>query len=140
MTVTPSELASLALARHMEPWNWTLQFSALALLSPTLLFHSYLLLAATLILFGTGFFRLHLDDPPDNRWFRFVHQAQEWEKDWLAAPWNWYKIKRFVFAILVAAATVWALWTSEPAAIGLIVGFAVLTRLVAKNKQDGIDP
>ena len=140
MVVTPSELVALALRRHMEPWNWSFQCAALCLFCLTLLFHSYLLLAAALILLGTGFFRLGLDDPPDNRWFQFVRRALEWEKNWIAAPWNWYKIRRFGFALTVAAITVWALWTSESAAIGLIVGFAVLARVVAENRGKGIDP
>jgi hypothetical protein len=140
MIVTPSELVALALARHREPWNWTFHFAALGLLFPTLLFHSYLFLAAALILFGAGFFRLDLDVPPDNRWFRFVHRGLEWEKNWIAAPWNRHKTGRFAFALATAVITIWALWTREPAALALIVGFTVLAFVVAENKKKGIDP
>lgn len=140
MIVTPSELVGLALARHREPWNWTLHFAALWLLCPALLFHSALFLAAALILSGAGFFRLGLGAPPDNRWFRFVRRCLEWEKNWIAAPWNRHKTGRFVFALAAAVAVVWALWTREPAALALIIGFAVLARVVAENRKNGIDP
>lgn len=140
MPVTPSELASLALARHRKPWNWTFQAAALAGLCLTLLFRSYLLLAVSLILFGAGFFPLRLDEPPDNRWFRFVHRFLQWEKNWVAAPWNWHKIWRLGFAASATILIISALWIREPAALGLIVGFVVLARFVAENKADGIDP
>lgn len=140
MVVTPSALFALALARHREPWNWTLQSAGLACLFPTLFLHSYLFLAAALILFGAGFFRLGLDQPPDNRWFRFAARALEWEKNWMAAPWNRHKIGRFCFALLASACLIWALWTRELAVLTLAAGFAVLARVVAENKKNGIAP
>lgn len=140
MVVTPSELFNLALSRHRQPWNWTLQFAALGLLCLTLLFHSFLFLAAAVIFFGTGFFQLGLDDPPENGWFRFVAAGVEWEKNWVAAPWNWHKIWRFGFVLLVSAALIWALWVREPAALAIFVGFAVLARVVFENKDGGIVP
>lgn len=140
MVVTPSELAALALARHQEPWNWTFQAAGLCLLCPALFFHSFLFLAAALIFLGAGFFRLQLGPPPDNRWFRLVHNALEWEKNWLAAPWNRYKIIRFAFVIGTSIALTLALWTREAAALALLLGFAVLARVAVENKQNGIDP
>lgn len=140
MVVTPAELAELALKRHREPWNWTIQFAALPLACLTFLTHSYLLAATTLILISAGFLHLKMDEAPDNRWFRFVHAAVEWEKNWIAAPWNWYKGLRFLFFLLVSALTIWALWTHELATLGLLLGFAVLVRVVRENKQDGIEP
>ncbi|MBG0790681.1 MAG: hypothetical protein H0S80_09315 [Desulfovibrionaceae bacterium] len=140
MAVTPSELLTLALARHREPWNRTLHAASLACLCPALFLHSYLLVAAALILLGAGFFRLGLGAPPDNRWFRFTARAVEWEKNWLAAPWNWSKIWRFCFAVIAATALVWALWTGDMAALALAVGFGVLVRVAVENKKNGINP
>lgn len=140
MPISPSELSALAQARRREPWNWTSQFVALAFLCPTLFFHSSLALAATLIFFGVGFFRLELPAPPDNRWFRFVHRAIEWEKNWLAAPWSWYKSWRFGFVLLAATAVARALWTRDLAMLALIAGFGVLARVARENKKNGIDP
>ena len=140
MVVTPSELLSLALARHREPWNWTLQSAALACLCPALYFHSPLFLSATLVLFGVGFLRLEMGQPPANRWFRFVDRALVWERNWLAAPWNWPKTWRFCFVILAITAVGWALWASDLAALALAAGFGVLARVAAENKENGIDP
>ena len=82
--VTPAELFRLALLRHHQPWNWSFQFVALWLFGLTLLLHSYLLLAATFIMLGTGFFQLHLSQNLENRWFSFVERGIEWEKNWIA--------------------------------------------------------
>lgn len=140
MTITPAHLFELAIERHRQPWNWTSQFTALGLFCLTLLLHSYLLLAATLIFFGAGFFRMQLPEPPNNRWFRFVTAAVEWEKDWIAAPWNWDKSWRFGLALIMTIAAIWAFWKQEPAAIALLICFAFLARVVFENKNAGIDP
>ncbi len=140
MAVTPADLYSLALERHRQPWNWSLQFAALWLSGLTLLFHSYLLLATALIFSGTGFFRLSLPDPPENRWFAYVDRCVEWEKNWLAAPWNFYKWGRFLFVLALGSALIWSLWTRELAALGLVMGFVCLMRVRGANRTDGIDP
>nr|WP_319583089.1 hypothetical protein [uncultured Pseudodesulfovibrio sp.] len=100
--------------------------------------HGYLMLAASLILLGVGFFELKLDEPPDNRWFRFVRRAIDWEKNWGAAPWNRVKWTRLLFALLVAGFTVWALWVRELAGLMLVAGFAVLAWVVRQNRENGI--
>lgn len=140
MAVTPSQLFALAVSRHREPWNWTFHCAALVLFCLCLLAHSYLFLAASLILLGAGFFRLPLDPPPDNRWFRFTRRFLQWERNWSATPWTGRKIARLAFAVLAAAVTVWALWTREPAALALLAGFLVLSRVVSANREGGIDP
>lgn len=140
MTVTPSELFDLALARHRQPWNWSLHFAALVLFCLMLLGHSYLLLASSLILLGTGFFSLNLDEPPKNRWFNFVAAGVIWEKNWVAAPWNWVKWSRLLFVSCISGVSIWALWTCELATLGLLVGFAVLARVVKENMANGIKP
>jgi hypothetical protein len=140
MIVTPSSLFALAVSRHRQPWNWSLHFAALVLFGLTLFSHSYLMLAASLILLGVGFFELRLDGPPENRWFRFVSRGVEWEKNWSAAPWNRVKWSRLVFTVLVAGVAVWALWVRELAALMLLAGFAVLAWVVRQNRENGIDP
>ncbi|WP_319541697.1 hypothetical protein [uncultured Pseudodesulfovibrio sp.] len=140
MNVTPADLAKLALERHRLPWNWSLQFAALILFCLTLLFHSPLFLTATIILCATGFLSLNMDEPPDNRWFRFVKAGIEWEKDWIAAPWNWAKWTKFIFIFIITIVFLWALWTREAATLGLILGFAVLIRVVVENMKNGIEP
>lgn len=140
MSVTPSHLFALAVERHREPWNWTLHFASLFGFALTLFLHSYLLLATSLILFGAGLFNLDMPDMPDTRWRRFVRQAVEWEKNWIAYPWTFYKTWRFVFAVAVAAFLIWALWVREPSALALLLGFACLARVVRENKDAGIDP
>lgn len=140
MVVTPAQLFELALKRHQMVWNWTLHFAVLFGFALTLLLHSYLMLAATLIVFGAGFFELNMPQPPDNRWFRMVAEAIEWEKDWLAYPWNFDKWWRFLFVLLVACISIWALWMQEPLALGLLIGFAYLIKVVRENRDGGIDP
>jgi len=140
MTVTPSEIFKLALARHREPWNWTLHLATLFCFALTLLFHSYLILAATTIFFGTGFFRLKLPEPPKNRWFTMVKRAVEWEKNWVAYPWTFRKWWRFLFTLLIVYVTIWALWTREPVTIALLIGFSYLLKVMTENKAKGIDP
>lgn len=140
MVISPAELLALALARHQTPWNWTLHCVALFGFMLTLLFHSYLMLAVTLILFGAGFFDLGLPDSPDNRWLVFVRRRVEWEKDWIAYPWSFRKVSRFFFVLLLGCVLIWALWTGEPAALALFVGFAFLIKVLAENKAGGIDP
>jgi len=139
MAVTPAELFALALERHRQPWNWSFQFAAVWVFGLTLLFHSYLLLAVTLIFFGAGFFHLDLPPVPGNRWISFVKKGVEWEKNWIAAPWNLIKWKRFLFVVVVSGVLVWALWTREYAALGLILGFACLVKVMVDNKAAGID-
>lgn len=140
MTVTPSHLFDLAVRRHREPWNWTLHFAALVGFALTLLLHSYLMLAASLILFGAGLFDLGMPDLPDNRWGRFVHDAVEWEKNWAVMPWTFRKTWRFAFVVVVALICTWALWVREPSALGLLIGFAYLVKIYRENRESGIDP
>ncbi len=139
MVVTPSELITLALKRHRMPWNWTLHCAALVAFALTMLFHSYLILATSMIFFGAGFYDLNMPTPPDNRWFQFVHKGVEWEKDWVAYPWSFSKTWRFAFTVVVATIISWALWTREPGTIGLLIGFAYLIKVVRENKKGGID-
>jgi hypothetical protein len=139
MVVTPSSLFALAVSRHRQPWNWSLHLAALILFGLALFAHGYLLLAASLILLGAGFFDLRLDGPPDNRWFRLVRSGVEWEKNWSAAPWNRVKWSRLLFAVLAAGLCVWALWARELAAVMLLAGFAVLAWVVRQNRENGID-
>ena len=139
MTVIPSELFDLALVRHRQPWNWSLHCAALVLFCLTLLAHSYLLLAASLILLGTGFLALDLDRPPGNRWFGLVDSMVEWEKNWAAAPWGWYKRARLLFTVCLTVAVIWALWTCELAALGLLMGFAALAWVVRDNRKNNAD-
>lgn len=140
MSVTPAQILNRAFERHYQPWNWSIQFTALWLFGLTLLFHSYLLLAATLVLFGTGFFQLHMPQDPENRWFSFVKKGVEWEKNWVAAPWTFYKWRRFLFVLIMAYFLVWALWTLEYATLGLFIGFGYLIKVMVENKEAGIDP
>ena len=140
MAVTPSELFDLALRRHRQPWGFTVHLAGLAGLGLTLLLHSALMLAASIVLLGVGFFRW--PDPPhaDNRWFKFVHRAVEWEKDWIAYPWTWRKWMWFLLFLGCALFTIWALWVQDPASLGLIAGFAYLAKVVRENREGGIDP
>jgi len=140
MPVTPSEILTLAIQRHRQPWNWTLHFCGLAGFALSLMLHSYLLFAASLIIFGAGFFELGLPPVKENRWLRFVHEAVEWEKNWIAAPWNWQKIWRFGVFLMFAVLFIWACWEQEPVAIALFSGFAYLAKVVRENKEGGIDP
>lgn len=140
MAVTPSELFDLALSRHRQPWNWTLHLAGLCGLGLTLLLHSPLLLAASLIMFGAGFFQW--PEPPglDSRWFRFTRQAVEWEKNWIAYPWSVHKWAWFLLTLFTVFVTVWALWTRELATLGILAGFAYLAKVVRENKANDIDP
>ncbi|WP_247648428.1 hypothetical protein [Pseudodesulfovibrio sp. zrk46] len=140
MTVTPSELFQLALKRHQEPWNWTLHFIGVVGFAITLFAHSYLMFAASLIIFGAGFFDLKMPKPVKNSWFALVAGAVEWEKDWLSTPWNWYKIWRFGFVMTVLAITIWALVTRDGAVLCAIVGFAYLIKIMRENIDAGIEP
>jgi len=140
MFTTPTKLLELAIERHRKPWNWTIQFAGVSLLCLTLLAHSYLLLAASLILLGTGFLDLNMDDPPDNRWFKFVTAGVEWEKNWVALPWNFAKIFKFTLVMIILGALIWVLVVRELAAIGLFIGFVYLARVVIENKESGVEP
>lgn len=138
--MTPSEIFALALKRHRKPWNWTLHFVGLIGFGLTLLLHSYLMFATSLILFGAGSFDLQLPVTSDNRWLRFVAKAIEWEKDWVAAPWNWYKTRRFLFVLAVVFVSIWALWTRDGVVLCLLVAFAYLLKVMKENIAGGIDP
>jgi len=140
MTVTPSELFDLALARHRSPWNWTVHFAALWVLVLVLPTHSALVLSAGLILLAGGFFRWPAPERTGTRWLRFVHKAVEWEKDWIAAPWNRYKWVRFLLFLLLAGVTGWALWNRDLAVLALLAGMGFLFRIMRENKDLGIDP
>ncbi|MEF2232381.1 MAG: hypothetical protein V3571_15720 [Pseudodesulfovibrio sp.] len=140
MTVTPARLLDLALARHRSPWNWTVHCAAAVVLVLALPLHSALALSAGLVLFGAGFFRWPEPLRQGTRWLQFAHRAVEWEKDWIAAPWNRYKWSRFLGFLLVAGVAAWALWTREPATLALLGGFAYLARVVRENRDGGIDP
>lgn len=139
MAVTPSELFGLALKRHREPWNWTLHCASLLAFALTLLLHSYLLFATSLILLGAGFFDLKMPEPPKNRWFKFAEEGVEWEKDWVAYPWTFRKIWRFAFVVLVSLIVCWVLVTRELSALGMLMGFAYLIKVVRDNRESGID-
>jgi len=106
----------------------------------TMAAHSSLLFAASLVLFGAGFFDLNLPEIPENRWIRFVSSAVEWEKNWVAAPWNWYKIRRFIICLFITGITLWALWTRDLAVLALIVAFGYLLHVRRDNIDGGIDP
>ena len=140
MSVTPSALFDLAVARHREPWNWTLHASAAGLFCLALLAHSFLLLAASMILGGVGFLRLDLETPPDNLWFRIVASAVTWERNWAAAPWNRGKWSRFLLTCSLTGVAVWALVIRELAVLGLLVCVAALIRVAWENRQNGIKP
>jgi hypothetical protein len=140
MTVTPNQILTLALRRHRIPWNWTFHFVSLGAFALTLLFHSYLMFAATTILFGAGFFDLQLPPMRDNRWHHFAHAGIEWEKNWIASPWNWSKVWRFLFVLTIACVTIWALWTQDAAVLALLTGYAVLMRSCAKILQAALIP
>lgn len=140
MAITPSDIFDLALSRHREPWNWTLHFAGLAGFTLTLLLHSYLMFAVSLIIFGAGFFQLNLPPLPENRWLRFVHSAVEWEKNWVAAPWNWHKTWRFGFVLLITYITIWALWTRDAVVLALLIGFGYLIKVVLENLEYDIRP
>jgi hypothetical protein len=140
MVVTPSSLFALAVSRHRQPWNWSLHCAALILFCLALLGHSYLTLAAALILLGVGFFELRLEEPPDNRWFRFERLGVAWEKNWGAAPWNRVKWLRLLLALSLIGFAAWALWVRELAGLMLLAGFAVLAAVVRQNRENGIDP
>lgn len=140
MAVTPSEILALAIERHRRPWNWTLHFAGLVGMALTLLLHSYLMFAVALITAGAGFFDLKLPPMTESRWKHFVNDGVEWEKNWIAAPWNWRKIWRFGFFLLVAAFSIWALWAQEPVAVSLILAFTYLLKVVRENKKGGVDP
>lgn len=140
MAVTPSEIFALALERHRQPWNWTLHFAALVGFLLTLVLHSYLMFAATVIVFGAGFFDLHMPLMQEGRWQRFMHDGVEWEKNWIAAPWNWRKTWRLLVVLGMIYTTIWAFWTREPVAISLIIAFIYLAKVVRENIEGGIDP
>lgn len=140
MATTPAEVFALALARHRLLWNWTAHFAALCLFAFTLLFHSYVLLAVTLALFGAGFYELGLPEMKDGRWRQFVLRMIEWEKNWIAAPWIWGKWWRFLFICSVVLVVVWALWTGNPPVIMVLISFAYLSHVVRENKKRGVDP
>ncbi|WP_238528154.1 hypothetical protein [Pseudodesulfovibrio mercurii] len=128
------------MSRHRQPWNWSLHAAALVLFGLALFAHGYLLLAASLILLGAGFFELDLPAPPENWWFGLARRGVEWEKNWSAAPWNRVKWSRLLGALLLAGVLVWGLWVRELAALGLLFGFAVLVWVMRRNREDGIDP
>ncbi len=140
MSITPSEIFILAITRHQKPWNWSLHFAGLIGFALSLLFHSYLLFATSLIFSGAGFFDLKLPPVPESRWLRFVASAVEWEKNWVAAPWSGHKIRRMFLVVLIAAITVWALWTKDGVVLSLLVGFAYLFKIMKENMEGGIDP
>lgn len=140
MTLTPKGLYQLAVTRHQQPWNWTFHFTALLCFALSLLTHSYLLFAACVILFGTGFFELSLSYFPRHRWWDFVYSGTEWEKNWIAAPWNARKWLRTAFVLLIVFWLIWSLWTREIISISLLIGFAVLLKISHDNKASGIDP
>lgn len=140
MVATPSDILSLALKRHRLVWNWTAHFAALCFLSLALLLHSYLLFAVSTALFGAGFFEMGLPEMADCRWRRYVARMVEWEKNWVAAPWNWPKWWRLLFVLALASVTVWALWTQNPPVLAMLAAFAYLARVVKENREAGIDP
>ncbi|BCS88597.1 hypothetical protein [Pseudodesulfovibrio sediminis] len=140
MVTSPSELFDLALKRHRQPWNWTLQFAGIMLLGLTLAAHSYLLLAASMILFGAGFYELHMPEPSENLWFRFVSGGIQWEKNWVATPWTFGKIFKCCVTLALLAVTVWALVVREIGTIGLLIGFLALARVVVENRDSGVEP
>lgn len=140
MSVTPSQLFDLALFRHRQPWNWSLHFAALVLFCLTLLGHSYLLLAASLILLGAGFFDLKLGDPPGNLWFGFVKRGVEREKNWASLPWNWAKWLWLLITLCLALAVIWVLWTRELAGLGLLAGFGALAWAAGQNRANNEGP
>jgi len=140
MSITPHQLFRLAIRRHREPWNWTLQFAAAIAFCQAMLFHNSLFFATALILFGTGFMRLCMTKPPDNRWFRFVARFVEWEKNWESTPWTWSKVMKFTGVLVILVLLFWALWVRELATIGLIFGFCVLHNVMRQNIENGIKP
>lgn len=140
MAVTPSDIFDLAIKRHREPWNWTLHFVGLCGFGMTMLTHSFLFFAASLIVFGAGFFELGLPPVKEGRWLRFARACIEWEKNWVATPWNWHKTWRFVVVMGVAAVAVWALWTRDMGLLLLFLGFGYLIRVMMDNRDGGVKP
>lgn len=140
MTVTPSDIFELAVNRHREPWNWTLHFAAMCGFAATMLTHSFLMFAASLIVFGAGFFELGLPPMGDGRWLKFVKERIEWEKNWAAAPWNWHKIWRLAVVVLLSGVAIWALWTRDAGVLLLFLGFGYLVRVMKENMSGGIKP
>jgi hypothetical protein len=140
MTLTPSDIFVLALRRHRTPWNFTVQAAAMGCFVLTLLLHSFLLLATSLIFFGAGFFELPLPEMGDGRWRRFVMAMIEWEKNWSSLPWTFRKWARFICVLILACVLLWALWAVDILVLCLFAAFGYLAHIVAENRDAGIDP
>ncbi len=132
-----------AIDAHCNPWNWGLHVLGLAVLAFGLWNHSFALLFISAAALVGGFFRIPLPPMKDaglsgfEGWTKGIRQA---EKTWLEKPLSWKKGKQATTIVLALVLTVWALWSHELAALGLMAGFAVLAAVLIENKKKGIDP
>lgn len=138
--ITPRELMDLALARHRQPWNMTLQLAGCALLAFALLLHGALVASMGLVLVAAGFMNLRLAPMRPGRWRTFLDRVLAAEVGWLNSPMGWRKLLRSIIALVIGAVTVWALWTRDVAMLGMLVCLWALYLAYRYNRTTGIDP
>lgn len=137
--ITPRELLDLAISRHRQPWNFTVQAAGLPFLILALLLHSGLFASMALILFGAGFLSLPMPAMPPGRWRRTVDRWIGAEVNWLNTPMTGKKLLGFFVFLLVAGFSIWALWTNELVSLTFLAGMLAVYRAYLYNKTTGID-
>ncbi|KAB1441703.1 hypothetical protein [Pseudodesulfovibrio senegalensis] len=138
--ITPRELMDLALARHRQPWNMTLQLGGCALLALALLLHGALVASMGLVLVGVGFMNLRLAPMRPGRWHTFLDRVLAAEVGWLNAPMGWRKLLRTAVLLGIVSVTFWALWMRDIAVLGMLVCMWAVYLAYRYNRTTGIDP
>lgn len=136
---TPRELLDLALSRHRQPWNFTVQACALPCFVLALLLHSAVFASMSIILVGAGFFALPMPAMQPGPWRRTVDRCIAAEVMWLNTPMNWIKLLKTVMWSAILAFAVWALWVGEMLSLGLLVCMGAVYKAYLYNKTTGID-
>jgi len=129
--------------RRREPWNWLAQTFFAALLPPGLLFHSWPLIALSLI--GVAASCRALPLPPmehtgARRLAPHIETLIGLESAWLAAPMTQRKKRQLWFLGLGAPITAFLLWRQDLGPIGLAIAAFALLHVRRKNIEQGIDP
>lgn len=137
--LTPRELMDLALSRHRQPWNFTVQTCGLCCLATALLLHNGLLTATALVLFGVGFLVLPLPPMPPGVWRRSIDRFIAAEVRWLNTPMSWQKLLKGGIWTLILITTIWALWVRELLLLTFLVAMWAVYRAYLYNKTTGID-
>lgn len=137
------KLLELVLARHRNPWNFTVQALCLPLLAFGLWLHSAALLALAILGLAASLFAFGMPDMSGTGLAPLVpliERALAAEQRWRDRPAGRKRQLRTALLALGLLFLAFILWTNDLPLLALTIGGIALYRVMRQNKADGIDP